>query len=40
MAPATAAASATLFGGAPSLTGYDMGAPAAPKPQATGNPFA
>ena len=40
MAPATAAATATLFGRTPSLTGYDMSAPAAPKPQASGNPFA
>lgn len=40
LAPSTAAASATLFGRAPSLTAYDMSAPAAPKPQPTGNPFA
>ena len=40
LAPATAAASATLFGRAPSFTGYDLSAPSAPKPQSSGNPFA
>lgn len=40
LAPATAAATATLYGRTPSLTGYDLGAPSAPKPQASGNPFA
>ncbi|KAL4447839.1 hypothetical protein ABPG75_005058 [Micractinium tetrahymenae] len=40
LSPATAAASATLFGRTPSLTGYDLSAPAAPKPQPSGNPFA
>jgi hypothetical protein len=38
--PASAAASATLFGRTPSFNGYDLSAPAAPKPQSSGNPFA
>ncbi|KAL4853917.1 putative ADP-ribosylation factor GTPase-activating protein AGD14 [Chlorella vulgaris] len=40
MAPSTAAATATLYGRTPSVSGYDLAAPSAPKPQATGNPFA
>ncbi|KAH7618963.1 putative ADP-ribosylation factor GTPase-activating protein AGD14 [Nannochloris sp. 'desiccata'] len=35
----TQAASATLFGTGTSLTAYDLSAPAAPKPRASGNPF-
>jgi hypothetical protein len=37
---APAAASMTLFGMQATLTGYDLSAPAAPKPHASGNPFA
>lgn len=40
MAASTAAATATLYGRTPSVSGYDLAAPSAPKPQATGNPFA
>lgn len=36
----TQAASATLFGIETSVTAYDLSAPAAPKPKASGNPFA
>jgi hypothetical protein len=36
----TQAASATLFGTGINLTAYDLSAPAAPKPRASGNPFA